>query len=458
MVINGGGLVKIKKFAIKNLYGVYNYNIDFDNKVTFLYGSNGCGKTTILNIICHIIKGEIYKLFDYNFEKILLKYNYNNKMRELTIETVRNNDLRLIVNFENEREEIIKSNSFFSLGHPRFKRVEGVEEELGRIREEYFRDYPIMNKISEKFPLIYLSLVRLENEFYKRYKNRWLWSFDYIKNENLYSNIDEALDLVKNMILYKNNEIEAKKSEIDKVFQETLLKKTITSGNVQVDSLLKEISNLKIGKMEEVLLKYKEVLEVLDIDTKVLEKINDDNEKILKIFKGYKEGVEEENILFLVVNFYKIKQAEQIVNEYQNSVNKKIEISYTVENFIKAINGFLNTGDYAKEIFIQDKNDILYRNKFFQDGISIDTLSSGEKQIFILLSYLIFEVAEMQEGIYIIDEPESSLHIEWQERFVESLINIHPNLQLILATHSPEIISKFTDNAIQIKERSYAWK
>ena len=43
-------------------------------------------------------------------------------------------------------------------------------------------------------------------------------------------------------------------------------------------------------------------------------------------------------------------------------------------------------------------------------------------------------------GIFIVDEPELSLHIDWQEKFVEAVLDANPDVQLILATHSPAII------------------
>lgn len=38
----------IKRLEIKNLHGIYNYNVSFNDDLTFIFGENGCGKTTIL--------------------------------------------------------------------------------------------------------------------------------------------------------------------------------------------------------------------------------------------------------------------------------------------------------------------------------------------------------------------------------------------------------------------------
>ncbi|WP_131811099.1 AAA family ATPase, partial [Aequorivita soesokkakensis] len=79
----------------------------------------------------------------------------------------------------------------------------------------------------------------------------------------------------------------------------------------------------------------------------------------------------------------------------------------------------------------------------------IKFLSSGEQQILILFSYIAFN---SQDGkIFIIDEPELSLHIKWQEDFLEKLDNITPKFtQLLLATHSPILANKKKNKAVTL--------
>ena len=58
--------MKIEKLEIKNLHKLYNYYVEFNPDLTFLYGTNGCGKTTILNIIEAIVSGRLigYGIFN----------------------------------------------------------------------------------------------------------------------------------------------------------------------------------------------------------------------------------------------------------------------------------------------------------------------------------------------------------------------------------------------------------
>jgi ABC-type cobalamin/Fe3+-siderophores transport system ATPase subunit len=65
-------------------------------------------------------------------------------------------------------------------------------------------------------------------------------------------------------------------------------------------------------------------------------------------------------------------------------------------------------------------------------------LSSGEKQILVILLTVL--VQDNQPAVLIMDEPEISLHIDWQEKLIGYIRELNPNVQVIIATHSPGII------------------
>ena len=80
--------------------------------------------------------------------------------------------------------------------------------------------------------------------------------------------------------------------------------------------------------------------------------------------------------------------------------------------------------------------------RFIIDGktsIDADKLSSGEKQLLIILLTVLLE--DGQEYVLMMDEPEISLHISWQYELLNWILELNPNVQLILTTHSPSIFS-----------------
>ncbi len=82
--------------------------------------------------------------------------------------------------------------------------------------------------------------------------------------------------------------------------------------------------------------------------------------------------------------------------------------------------------------------------------IPLDKLSSGEQHQLILIFDLLFQVNK--DSFILIDEPELSLHITWQKTFIESLKRIIAlnAFDVLLATHSPAILAKHFDLAVEL--------
>jgi len=105
--------------------------------------------------------------------------------------------------------------------------------------------------------------------------------------------------------------------------------------------------------------------------------------------------------------------------------------------------------------FFEDKEFIgikdlepLFKIKATEETHSVDELSSGEKQIFFragsILGY------NLHNSIILIDEPEISLHPEWQQKILDFYRKVAGNNQLILATHSPHIISSCKKEEVRV--------
>ncbi|MBQ7509718.1 MAG: AAA family ATPase [Prevotella sp.] len=65
-------------------------------------------------------------------------------------------------------------------------------------------------------------------------------------------------------------------------------------------------------------------------------------------------------------------------------------------------------------------------------------LSSGEKQMLAILLTVLVE--DNQPYVLFMDEPEVSLHIEWQKRLLDLILELNPQVQIILTTHSPAVV------------------
>ena len=91
--------------------------------------------------------------------------------------------------------------------------------------------------------------------------------------------------------------------------------------------------------------------------------------------------------------------------------------------------------DTGKKI-VRTENEI----RFSQIGETLlpYQLSSGEKQILVILLTVLVE--DNNPYVLFMDEPEVSLHVEWQKQLIDLIMELNPNVQIILTTHSPAVI------------------
>lgn len=83
---------------------------------------------------------------------------------------------------------------------------------------------------------------------------------------------------------------------------------------------------------------------------------------------------------------------------------------------------------------------------------SLKELSSGERQILIILTYLAFVSGE--NSVFVIDEPELSLHLVWQRLLIDAVKQLRPKgCQVVLATHAPEIAGRARENTLRLGAR-----
>ena len=106
---------------------------------------------------------------------------------------------------------------------------------------------------------------------------------------------------------------------------------------------------------------------------------------------------------------------------------------------------------YTHKTIDRKSNDIV----FYQNGERLlpYKLSSGEKQMLVILLTVL--VRDDDHCVLFMDEPEASLHIEWQQKLIGMIRNLNPNVQLILTTHSSAVIMEgWLDAVTEVSEIS----
>ena len=118
-------------------------------------------------------------------------------------------------------------------------------------------------------------------------------------------------------------------------------------------------------------------------------------------------------------------------------------IRMRIEHFFTTVDSLF--GETGKKIAIDPtSNTLVFRigdgsSASHDDMILLEQLSSGEKQMLLILTTVFLQ--EEKPNILLMDEPEISLHIGWQDRLISLIRKLNPQCQLILTTHSPNIFA-----------------
>lgn len=127
---------------------------------------------------------------------------------------------------------------------------------------------------------------------------------------------------------------------------------------------------------------------------------------------------------------------ENAMQEILNNRDKTPEI--TIQKLTSEINQIFKNLNFKTKLVDITATEPIFES-FNGEKISINDLSSGEKQLFYRAVYL--RNLNINNSIILVDEVEASLHPTWQQEILKLYQNIGENNQVIVTTHSPHVIS-----------------
>lgn len=440
----------IKRIEIKKLYGYLSKDIHLNEDINLLVGINGSGKTSVLNAINWLISPSIGNLCVHSFEFLKLYFTFENQ--EYLIHCTQN-EKELLINLNNisENKEYIQIQADFKI-HP-----SSIHSE--NLRQSLIEDYKELDPEShekETWSFIFDRLpkpviIGLDRQLYAEEGNETYISTDsegrkrrMRKGSKNMTPLDKVSHLTeieytryKNEILALNDRLKSKL--IMSSFDESLSEKSL-------DNLFEgpKLSIAQVNSLETKVKKY--------FEENIMKKNRRQNNDLIKInqyFTNLKEVIkksdsnEKNSDLLYVINLNQFRKLNDLIKEFQNFEKTSERLFKPLEIYLETVNSFLS--DSSKQIVFDNFRSKLTFNildkekKTLISNRSLRDLSSGEQQILILLTYIRFN--SKLGKLFIIDEPELSLHPKWQEHFLEGIKSIMPsNTQLLFATHSPAIV------------------
>jgi len=420
----------IKRITMNNLFGRFCYDITLkDGGVTIITGPNGFGKSTILKVIDALSSMNFYFFYKIDFNNIKIEFD-NGKV----FNVVRNNNSISYDGINLNYDELINEETFYD-DYRVFTRY------ITKQSKDYYIDRRNGTKIPKDELLDYI-IANDEN------------SFNLILDKmNIYEKLIDSFKKVK-----------AWCGEVRFISEQRLIKReTIRRDEERVIDVISELPNqLK----EEINLVYSEYSKVANtLDGSYPKRLFAAKEGISSE-TGFKKKLDETNIKFN--NLIKYGLVEMRIIEqtsYNDKFSEALKIyfddfseKYAVfEGLIKKLDLFtqiINERLTFKEIQISRQNgfDVIDSDDK-ERKLKLSQLSSGEKQEIVLFYDLIFNTKS--ELLLMIDEPEISLHISWQKKFMDDLLKVAEdnNIQIVVATHSPQIINNHWDIQIDLGDK-----
>lgn len=436
----------LKVLKVINLFGQFNYDLQlFESGITILTGPNGFGKSTILKIIEAIGEKDLYELSCFQFDKISIKLDNDKELKVVKnkdIITVNDVNLkipnkRVIETLERRRDvpfiERIGPREYIDLRDHTILSYDEVQE----IRMHYERDREINDRLifanldlEKRNKLSQTSLKTLAKYLYEFKKD--MGPIKFIKEQRLLrteiSDDDDYYSHKKEIAVEVINEIPEKiKNEIKNV----VLKYSEVSSQLD-SSFPKRLFSTKEGiSQEDYLDKLSELI------------VRQEKVQVYKLLKDFK------NFSTDYIDTY-----SQALRVYLQDTKQKLEVFDDLIKRLDVFTDIVNNKLNFKRIAVSNEKGLMVLR---DDGAELDAskLSSGEQQIIVLYYELIFGVKD--KLMLLIDEPEISLHVAWQRELLNDFHKIielkNGHLNLLIATHAPQVIDNNWDLVIDLGEK-----
>lgn len=453
----------IRRVSISDLFeSNNNYKIDLTEGCNCIYGGNGTGKTTIINLIVNCLNVEIDRIAKIPFTSITIQLSKSKQSRPLKfIKVSRFTDFTgSTINFELEGQEP----HTFIIGS-RSRPIEVANEVTENLKQKIFS---LIN-------LTHVPLLRMhDSELFGMRDERDEFLHSFLRNRNLTSaQINEILDPSARVLNSLQRQFTAEANEARKLITEKLeLLKSKILEKIMIDGSLAQRSSKAFDQVSKAMTKK---LEDVDVDAHIKKfqdaqisipeekirehfvtwkKLNDDVRDTFSLMdetrqagsKKHQSDADQKKInarleafnsayfsLLTLTTFH--DRFMSITEDVEAMQSEKIEVTKSFRDYQKEVNSYFTPN---KSFNINDDGIFTIHSK--KRKVDLSDLSSGEKHILTILGKA---ALSRQEGaVFIADEPELSLHLDWQRMILPSIIRLSPKSQIIVATHSPAIIAK----------------
>ncbi len=424
-------MYKIEEVSIEGFWMSHHAECKFKNDVNVIIGRNGTGKTTFMNVLHAVLSLDIEELADSEFKEVTIKLSKKDSKKtiKVTKQGSESNPYQRVTYQISKKEYNLRVSKDDRLYRPMSRRI---MEEASELKLE----------LSGLVSLSSLSVYRMRN--FDEYEIRDK------KGQRIIAPVDYKLAQLMGELTRFQLELSKQAHDIAVKLQKDVLAsilyepknekaRTISIPSKGGFSSEKELSKLQTAYTQ---------LQVID-DT-IMKRITTHIEAIDTAVKNYSRSREgdlktlDADFSVDFAAFEAFSRTKEIVDMSLDSEKKSKEVSHQLNLFLSILGKFIPEKEFSLG---SEGLEVLGSNN---KPVGYEKLSSGEKQLLILLVEALLQ--KEKPFVYLADEPELSLHIDWQKKVIPSIIELNPNAQIIVATHSPEIAGSHRDAIVDMSE------
>ncbi|WP_180998776.1 ATP-binding protein [Pseudomonas fluorescens] len=416
-------MYKIAEVSIDGFWQDFTASTTFGGDVNIIIGKNGTGKTTFMNVLSAVLNVDPIALEENEFKQVVIKLRKGKHTKTVKVKK------ELQENFFSIHYNVSRNSYAFPL-------VFGEEVRYGSMARRRALDLisGVQEALSEIVCVASLSVYRLRASLDVDLKER--------------KRILGPVDLHLESLMRGLTEYQLELSQASRNISVGLQKEVLTSLLYRREEKVRNVfaSDFDEDRQRKDLISVYKNLGILD--SEVNKRINEHLGLVKEAVSLYRVDPPDWNSIDLEA----LDAAERVHNVFNMSLKaeKKTKELYSHANsFLQLLSKFI----VGKDFRIDSSGKLaIYRVNVLESGsdarIPVERLSSGEKQLIILFVEALLQ--RQKPYVFLADEPELSLHIEWQRNIIPAIRELNPNAQIIVATHSPEVAGKYKKDIINM--------
>lgn len=420
--------VSIRHLTVVGLHNRLDIGLKFSDRVNVIYGLNGNGKTTVLHILANALNGSYDRFAFLEFKTIDIRYTDGTDEHQLVLDRRRGNDIQVLLDGTSRvsisATDVVEQYGMLGLrGRPR------------QTRDEYHYEEPYAVGDVAYFPAFRSAVDGLSDIDLRRASQM---PPDIALTDAIRLMYGPFVPIVRYPSLAQIQDGLAIQQQRAEVQVSARNQEAINEAIVGVLEALSEPEDTVSARGSASLASVKQALEALDSGPVPAAALYERLREALGKLES--QGAE--------------RPVQPIFAVYERLLNKQVkakeEAFSALQAYLDTVNDFLTGKSLAVTTGAQVSPIRDYRPRRPYTAVirfpdkswsDLQCLSSGERQIVTML-YAIANL-ERQSDVLLIDEPEMSLHIEWQRKFMAYMTKTEAVRQVIVCTHSPEIGAGF---------------